>query len=584
MTHSAPRPTAVSRLKHISPRRVSADTAGLLPDLPPLLRRIYLARDIRSSDDLQTGLDGLLPLTGLAGIDPAVHKLMQALQQQLKIVVVGDYDADGATASALALRALRSFGAQRVEYLVPDRFTYGYGLSPELADVAAGRGADLLLTVDNGISSVSGVARAGQLGMGVTVTDHHLPGEELPAAAAIVNPNQPGDSFPSKHAAGVGVVFYLLSALRGRLRESGWFVRNGIPEPNMADLLDLVAVGSVADLVRLDRNNRILVQQGLRRIRAGRCCPGISALLQLSGRVRERVTAADLGFAVGPRLNAAGRLDDMGLGIECLLSDDPAAALEYARTLDGLNRQRREIESEMKAQAEESMALLTLSGEQLPLGLCLYDERWHQGVVGILASRIKERYHRPVVALAAADEVTVKGSARSIPGLHIRDVLAAVDSRHPGLLERFGGHAMAAGLSLARDRVEDFAGAFREEVERQLDGRPPRAEILSDGELAPQEFDAETARLLRYAGPWGQGFPEPLFDGEFEVLSHRFVGDIHLKLLLSLDGAVQLDAIAFRWGDRPPPGERVRIAYRLDLNEYRGVESPQLIIEHLEPA
>lgn len=570
--------------KHISPRRVSADTAGLLPDLPPLLRRIYLARDIRSSDDLQTGLDGLLPLTGLAGIDPAVHKLMQALQQQLKIVVVGDYDADGATASALALRALRSFGAQRVEYLVPDRFTYGYGLSPELADVAAGRGADLLLTVDNGISSVSGVARAGQLGMGVIVTDHHLPGEELPAAAAIVNPNQPGDSFPSKHAAGVGVVFYLLSALRGRLRESGWFVRNGIPEPNMADLLDLVAVGSVADLVRLDRNNRILVQQGLRRIRAGRCCPGISALLQLSGRVRERVTAADLGFAVGPRLNAAGRLDDMGLGIECLLSDDPAAALEYARTLDGLNRQRREIESEMKAQAEESMALLTLSGEQLPLGLCLYDERWHQGVVGILASRIKERYHRPVVALAAADEVTVKGSARSIPGLHIRDVLAAVDSRHPGLLERFGGHAMAAGLSLARDRVEDFAGAFREEVERQLDGRPPRAEILSDGELAPQEFDAETARLLRYAGPWGQGFPEPLFDGEFEVLSHRFVGDIHLKLLLSLDGAVQLDAIAFRWGDRPPPGERVRIAYRLDLNEYRGVESPQLIIEHLEPA
>ena len=570
--------------KKISPRRVSADTSGLLPDLHPLLRRIYLARDIRSSDDLQTGLDGLLPLTGLAGIDPAVQKLMQALQAQLKIVVVGDYDADGATASALALRALRSFGAQRVEYLVPDRFTYGYGLSPELAEVAAGRGADLLLTVDNGISSVSGVARAGQLGMGVIVTDHHLPGEELPAAAAIVNPNQPDDSFPSKHAAGVGVVFYLLSALRGRLRACGWFVRNGIPEPNMADLLDLVAVGTVADLVWLDRNNRILVQQGLRRIRAGRCCPGISALLQLSGRVRERVTAADLGFAVGPRLNAAGRLDDMGLGIECLLSDDPAAALEYARALDGLNRQRREIESEMKVQAEESMAQLTLPGEQIPLGLCLYDERWHQGVVGILASRIKERYHRPVVALAAADEVTVKGSARSIPGLHIRDVLAAVDSRHPGLLERFGGHAMAAGLSLARDRVEDFASAFRDEVERQLGGQPPRAEILSDGELAPQEFDAETARLLRYAGPWGQGFSEPLFDGEFEVLSHRFVGDIHLKLLLGLDGAVQLDAIAFRWGDRPPPGERVRIAYRLDLNEYRGVESPQLIIEHLEPA
>jgi single-stranded-DNA-specific exonuclease len=351
----------------------------------------------------------------------------------------------------------------------------------------------------------------------------------------------------------------------------------------MAEFLDLVALGTVADLVRLDRNNRILVQQGLRRIRAGLCCPGVTALLQVAGRKRERVTAADLGFAVGPRLNAAGRLEDMSRGIECLLSDDPVTAQELAGTLDGLNRERQGIESDMKDQADDMMKHLKLSATSLPLGLCLYDTRWHQGVIGILASRIKESYHRPVVAFAPGDADMLRGSARSIPGLHIRDVLAALDSRYPGLLQRFGGHAMAAGLSLSRDRLEDFSVAFVTEVERQLDGCAPAVEVFTDGPLAPGEINAENARVLRYAGPWGQGFPEPLFDGEFQVLSQRIVGDVHLKLELSLDRARQVDAIAFRWGADTLTGNRVHLAYRLDLNEYRGVERPQLIIEHLEP-
>lgn len=569
--------------KRIVPRRTLAETADLLAGLPPLLRRVYLARDIRSDDELETRLSGLLAPEGLDGIGRAVDLLRGALQQQSKIVVVGDYDADGATASAVAVRVLRACGAQRVEFLVPDRFVHGYGLSPELAEVAARRDADLLLTVDNGISSIAGVARARQLGMQVIVTDHHLPGEALPAADAMVNPNQSGDAFPSKNLAGVGVVFYLLSALRSRLRESGWFSAQGLVQPNMAEFLDLVALGTVADLVRLDHNNRILVQQGLRRIRAGLCCPGISALLQVAGRNRERVTASDLGFAVGPRLNAAGRLEDMGRGIDCLLSDDPAAALELAGTLDGLNRERRSIESEMKDQAEDMMNRLKLSATPLPLGLCLYDPRWHQGVIGILASRIKESYHRPVVAFAPGDADTLRGSARSISGLHIRDVLAVVDSRHPGLLQRFGGHAMAAGLSLSREHLDDFSAAFVTEVERQLGGRAPAAEIFTDGRLAPGEINVENARILRYAGPWGQGFPEPLFDGEFHVLSQRIVGDVHLKMELSPDGAGQIDAIAFRWGGNMLPGNRVHLAYRLDLNEYRGVERLQLIVEHLEP-
>lgn len=571
--------------KRIARRTFDTPPEGYLNELHPTLRRIYRARGVQSSEELDLGLKGLLPPEGLLGLPEAIELLQQALKSGTLIVIVGDYDADGATASALAVRALRRFGAQRVDYLVPDRFTDGYGLSPGIVDQAADRGAGLIVTVDNGIASIRGVSRARELGMACIVTDHHLPGEELPAADAIVNPSQKQDRFPSKNLAGVGVIFYLLTALRSSLRDAGWFEGQGIAAPNMADFTDLVALGTVADLVRLDRNNRILVGQGLKRIRAGRCCAGILALLQMAGREPRRVIASDMGFSVGPRLNAAGRLDDMGRGIECLLSDDSRQAMEHALALDALNRNRQTIESEMKAQADVLMEQLSLVGEGLPMGLCLFDERWHQGVVGILASRLKERYHRPVVAMAQADETMVRGSARSIPGLHIRDVLADLDSRNPGLLERFGGHAMAAGMSLGRDKVEVFRRAFEEEVQHRLGGKLPAAEVVTDGTLGADELNMDTARVLRYAGPWGQGFPEPLFDGEFQVLTRRFVGEVHLKFLLAhAESGLEFDAIAFRWGDRALPGERVRLAYRLDLNEFRGVENAQLVIEHLEDA
>lgn len=565
-------------------RSMTVSGEALPGELPPLLQRIYSSRGVHSADQLRLDLRDMLPPGGLRDIEKALALLTDCFHRQCHIVVVGDYDADGATATALSVKALRALGAAQVSYLVPDRFTQGYGLSPELAVIAADRGADLILTVDNGIGSVAGVRQARALGLRVLVTDHHLPGEELPAADAIVNPNQPDDAFPSRYAAGVGVVFYLLSALRGRLRECGWFQARGLPEPSMADYLDLVALGTVADLVPLDRNNRILVEQGLRRIRAGRCCAGISALLQVAGRNRQRVVASDLGFAVGPRLNAAGRLEDMGIGIQCLLSEDPGEAMKYAGMLDGLNRERRAIENEMKAQADAMMARVSLEGARLPFGICLYDEDWHQGVIGILASRIKEHHHRPVVAMAPGDGSSVRGSARSIAGLHIRDVLAAVDSRHPSLILRFGGHAMAAGLTLDRERVDEFARAFDAEVERCLDGRAPSPRILSDGPLAADELTNDCARLIRYAGPWGQGFEEPLFDGEFQILQHRIVGEAHLKLLLTLDGRTPIDAIAFRWGDKTVPEGRVRVAYRLDLNEFRGSEEVQLMVEHLERA
>ncbi len=553
-----------------------------LAQLPPLLQRLYRARGIRHPDQVQTDLAGLLPPTGLGGLHDAVNLLVECLELDRHILVVGDYDADGATACALSVSALRACGAQRVDFLVPDRFTQGYGLSPELAEIAVRREADVLLTVDNGISSIAGVERAKQLGLKVLVTDHHLPGERLPAADAIVNPNLPGDAFPSRHVAGVGVAFYLMSALRKRLREMGWFTREGISEPVLAQWLDLVALGTVADLVRLDTNNRILVEQGLRRIRAGHCRPGILALLQVAGRVRQRVVASDLGFSVGPRLNAAGRLEDMGIGIRCLLSRDPAQAMGYAVELDRLNRERRDIESGMREQAERMMQKVLLADTGLPFGICLFDPEWHEGVIGILASRVKERYFRPVICLAGCADGTLKGSARSIPGLHIRDALAAVDSRHPGILIRFGGHAMAAGLSLAPEGLDVFSRAFDQEVGRCLQGRSPEAEILSDGELTANELSEPTARMLRYAGPWGQGFSEPCFDGEFRIIQCRMVGKIHLKLLLDKGDGTVLDAIAFQWGDQPLPQGRVRLAYRLDLNEYRGNETPQLLIDRLE--
>ena len=485
----------------------------------------------------------------------------------------------------MAVRGLRALGARDVGYLAPNRFEFGYGLTPEIVEVAAARAPDLLITVDNGISSIEGVAAARARGIPVIVTDHHLPGEHLPEAAAIVNPNQPGDDFPSKCLAGVGVMFYLLVALRARLRAEGWFAARGIEEPNLARLLDLVALGTVADVVPLDRNNRILVSQGLARIRAGRAHAGVRALLDVAGRDASRLVAADLAFAVAPRLNAAGRLTDMTLGIECLLCDDERRAREMAATLDRLNRERRGIEADMRSQAIAQVERLHLDdAEGLPFGLCLFDPEWHQGVVGILAARIKEQLHRPVIAFAPDNGDLLKGSARSVPGLHIRDALDAVAARHPGLISRFGGHAMAAGLTLARDALEPFRAAFDAEVRRHLSERDLRGTMLSDGALEAHDLGLELARALREAGPWGSGFPEPLFDGEFEIVEQRVVGEHHVKLKVKPRGdAARIDAIAFNAAADWPAERTLRLAYRLDVNLFRGQEAAQLIVEHAEP-
>jgi len=499
--------------------------------------------------------------------------------------MVGDFEADGATASSVGVLGLRMLGAAHVDYLVPNRFEYGYGLTPEIVAVALQRQPDLLITVDNGISSVDGVAVARAAGLKVLVTDHHLPGPQLPAADAIVNPNQPGCEFPSKALAGVGVIFYVLLALRARLRERDWFARRGQVEPNLGELLDLVALGSVADVVPLDANNRILVHQGLARIRAGRARPGLKAILEVAGKRAERIGSTDLGFILGPRLNAAGRLDDMSLGIECLLCDDEALVRDMAQQLDELNRDRKAIEQGM--QREALAQLRDLSLEDMPFGLCLFEADWHQGVIGILASRLKERYHRPAIAFADAGDGQLKGSARSVPGLHIRDALDAVAARHPGLISKFGGHAMAAGLSLPQEHYAAFAAAFDAEVRRQLSEDDLTGRLLSDGQLGAEEFHLELARALRQAGPWGQHFPEPLFHGVFQIISQRVVGDKHLKLVLRTEcGSQTLDGIAFNV-DRelwPNPNVRwVELAYKLDVNEYQGRESVQLLVAHLAP-
>ena len=569
-------------------RRDPVSGSSHLPgELHPVLAALYAARGVRSPDELEYSLGNLLSPRLLKGIGRAVAVLRDAVVHDSSILIVGDFDADGATSTALAVRALRMMGAARVDYLVPNRFEYGYGLTPEIVAVAARRQPDLIITVDNGISSVDGVNAAGDLGIAVLITDHHLPGERLPDAAAIVNPNQPGDTFPSKHLAGVGVVFYLMMALRARLREEGWFARRGIAEPKLAQLLDLVALGTVADVVPLDYNNRILVAQGLARIRGGHCCAGIRALVELAGRRREQLVAADLGYAVGPRLNAAGRLDDMALGIECLLADTAAGARELAEQLDGLNRERRAIEQGMKGEALAIVEELRMEeSAELPVGLCLFSENWHQGVIGILASRIKERLHRPVIAFAPGEGEEIKGSARSVPGLHIRDTLDAVAATHPELLRRFGGHAMAAGLTLHRDHLESFRRAFDREVRRHLSPEDLYGRIHSDGELPAAHLNLELAELLRRGGPWGQGFPEPLFDGVFEVVRWRVVGERHLKLVLRPPlEELQLDAIAFNSSIRQWPEEaaRVEVAYRLSVNEYRERRSLQLILEHVRP-
>lgn len=567
----------------IQRRAPPPDAGDGLLDLPPLLRRLYLSRGVRHSSEVDPDLSRLLRPEPLSGLEQAVDLLEGALRRRERILVVGDYDADGATACALAVLVLRALGAAWTGFLTPNRFEFGYGLSPPLVDLAAGQRPDLLVTVDNGIASLAGVERANSLGMRVLVTDHHLPGDQLPAAAAILNPNLADDAFPSKHLAGVGVVFYLMSALRARLRAGGWFAAQQLVEPRLADYLDLVALGTVADVVPLDANNRVLVEQGLRRIRAGRCRPGILALLRVAGRDPERLAGADLGFVVAPRLNAAGRLEDMSQGVQCLLAEDPDQALALAQTLDDLNRERRRIEAEMGDQAQTLLTDLALDQEGLPRGLCLFDYRWHQGVIGILAARIRERWHRPVIALAEGEGDYLKGSARSVPDLHIRDALATLDARHPGLLERFGGHAMAAGLSLHRDRWQEFARAFDQEVRRRLGDQPPEAELISDGPLAASDLTLDQARLLRYAGPWGQGFPPPVFDDEFQVTSCRLLNGGHLRLQLSrADSPQTWDAMAFGWGERPLPQGRARLVYRLDLDQYRGQERARLIVEHLD--
>jgi len=551
-------------------------------DLHPLLSRLYRARGICSDSDCDLSLGALHPFDSFLDIEPAADLLADCIRAGKIILVVGDYDADGATGSALAVRGLRSLGASDVSYLVPSRFTSGYGLDPAVVDTPASSGTNLILTVDNGISSLAGVRHANALNIPVIITDHHLAGSELPRAAAIVNPNRPGDAFPSKSIAGVGVVFYLLAALRARLRELDWF-RSGRPAPNLADLLDLVALGTVADVAVLDRNNRILVEQGLRRIRAGRCSPGVTALLQVAGCDPGTVTSRDLGFAAGPRLNAAGRLTEMSLGVECLLADDPDRAMSMALELDALNRRRREIEGEMRDRAEAVLRDLVPDASGLPPVLCLFDAGWHQGVIGILAARIRERYHRPVIAFAMAADGLLKGSARSIEGLHIRDLIAAADRYRPGLITGFGGHAMAAGLSLRAEALEAFREAVVAEAHRELGDVPPVRELISDGELPARNMDLATAELLRRAGPWGRGFPEPLFDGRFEVLERRIVGEQHLKLRLRLPRGDAIDAIGFGLGALSVnAGDQVRLAYRLTVNEYRGVSTPQLVVEHLE--
>ncbi len=549
----------------------------------PLLNRIYAGRNVGTAIELLNELRHLSPPSVLRNIDQAVDLLHSALRERWRILIVADFDADGATGCALAVRGLRALGAAEVGYRVPNRFEHGYGLTPEIVTVAAAARPDLLITVDNGISSHEGVRAAQALGIKVLVTDHHPPGCELPPAEAIVNPNLPDDRFPSKHLAGVGVMFYVLTALRARLRAAGWFGERGLSEPNLARYLDLVAFGTVADVVRLDHHNRILVEQGLRRIRQGQCAPGILALCEVAGRTPERLSAADVAFYLAPRLNAAGRLEDMSQGIECLLCDDPTAARAIARRLDEINRQRGELTSEIHAQALACIEAVSAS-TALPFGLCLFDPAWHQGVIGIIAGRLKDHLHRPVIVFAPDRDGNIKGSGRSVEGMHLRDALAAVATEHPGLIQQFGGHAMAAGLSLAADRFEPFSQAFDAQIRQRLSADDLHGRLLSDGELELTEFSLDTAKLLREAGPWGQGFPEPLFDGVFEVLSHQILRDGKtLKLWLRPPAtSLTLEAIAFRRAaDFVPGTARVRIAYHLEVNDWRG-ERLQLLVEHLE--
>ncbi|ENL4360054.1 single-stranded-DNA-specific exonuclease RecJ [Salmonella enterica] len=568
-------------------RREADETAELPADLPPLLRRLYASRGVRSARELERSVKGMLPWQQLSGIDNAVEILYNAFREGTRIIVVGDFDADGATSTALSVLGMRALGCDNISYLVPNRFEDGYGLSPEVVDQAKARGAQLIVTVDNGISSHAGVAHAKTLGIPVIVTDHHLPGDTLPEAEAIINPNLRDCEFPSKSLAGVGVAFYLMLALRTFLRDKGWFDERNIAPPNLAELLDLVALGTVADVVPLDANNRILTWQGLSRIRAGKCRPGIKALLEISNRDPQQLAASDLGFALGPRLNAAGRLDDMSVGVALLLCDNLGEARVLASELDALNQTRKEIEQGMQAEALILCEKLERNSETLPGGLAMYHPEWHQGVVGILASRIKERFHRPVIAFAPAGDGTLKGSGRSIQGLHMRDALERLDTLYPDLMIKFGGHAMAAGLSLEEHKFEQFQQRFGELVTEWLDPALLQGEVISDGPLSAAEMSMEVAQLLRDAGPWGQMFPEPLFDGRFRLLQQRLVGERHLKVMVEpVGGGPLLDGIAFNIDTTCWPDNGVReveLAYKLDINEFRGNRSLQIIIDDIWP-
>ncbi|HCE1827301.1 TPA: single-stranded-DNA-specific exonuclease RecJ [Vibrio parahaemolyticus] len=572
-------------------RRPEPDLS-LLPDsIPPILKRIYINRGITDIAQLETSARGLHSYQKLGGIEQAVELLFQAIQEQKRIIVVGDFDADGATSSALSVLALRMLGSNNVDYLVPNRFEDGYGLSPEVVDQALELGAEMIMTVDNGVSSIEGVRYAKENGITVLVTDHHLPGQVLPEVDAMVNPNLDSCAFPSKALAGVGVAFYLMMALCVHMRKHNWFAQQGMQEPKLMELIDLVALGTVADVVPLDENNRILVHQGLQRIRAGKARPGIQALIEVAKRDARRLVASDFGFALGPRINAAGRLDDMSFGVELLMCNNIHAARRMASELDGLNQTRKEIEEGMKQEAMAFCERLQFGeNSELPYGLSLFQRDWHQGVIGILASRIKEKFHRPVIAFADGGEGTIKGSCRSIPGLHMRDALDFIDTQNPGLIIKFGGHAMAAGLTIKEQDFERFSRLFDEVVKKELDKAALKGVILTDGELKPEEFSMHIAEQLRAGGPFGQAFPEPIFDGEFKVLHQKLVGEKHLKLMLEPlykghPTNVMIDGIAFnvdlrRWPDASV--KTVRLAYKLDVNEFRGNQSLQLMIDHIE--
>lgn len=551
-----------------------------------LLNDIFLSRGAELGKNNDYALKHLIRPDTLLGLDQAVDLLFNALQSQKRILIVGDFDADGATSTVVAMRCLSAFGFKYVDYLVPNRFVFGYGLTPEIVDVAKEKNPDLIITVDNGISSLEGVQAAKESGMQVLVTDHHLPGKEAPDADAIVNPNQHGCEFPSKNLAGVGVIFYVMSALRKKLREQNWFEENQLAEPNLAEVLDLVALGTVADVVPLDYNNRILVAAGLQRIRSGKASPGIAALLSVASKEAHRISAGDIGFTLGPRLNAAGRLDDMSLGIQCLLSGSAAQAYEYARELDDLNRDRKNIEGTMQAEALKQFESFSDSTLQNKSGICLYQSDWHQGVIGILASRIKDRLHRPTIVFANTDNGELKGSGRSIPGVHLRDVLDEVAVQTPGLIEKFGGHAMAAGLSLMPNKLEAFTDAFDQVVQQHLTEENREPIVLSDGELPEELLHLNLANAIKNHGPWGQHFPEPIFHGVFQIINQRIVGQKHLKLVLSRETYSNqvFDAIAFNVDLKQWPNSEareVRVAYQLDVNVYRGKESLQLMVMDL---